>query len=322
MKNFLLLLKGFLIGVANVIPGVSGGTFALLLGVFHRLMDALGSITPRTFRLFFLFPFRFLSPSYREELKQEWQRIQGNFLLLLGIGALLSILTSSWLISYLLKHHPRETLAFFLGLILPSLYIPYKMIQKKHPFHLFHLLFGITLPVGISLFLTRTTATSPHPLWVFLCGALAISAMILPGLSGSFVLLLLGQYQNVIEAIKKLQRHPTDLANLLFLTSFALGCLVGLLLFARLLKYLLHRFPSATLFFLIGLILGSFWTLYPFKEYQKGVKGSKKSIQIATAPNRLPKTEEIPLAALTFSLGLLGGIGLNRWEKGESHGGF
>ncbi|RME86015.1 MAG: DUF368 domain-containing protein [Planctomycetota bacterium] len=320
MEKFFIVIKGLLIGIANIIPGVSGGTFALILGIFQRLMNAIKAINGKTLWICFRILWKGFTSEGRQEFLEEWKRIDGNFLLLLGIGAGIAILGSSWIIDYLLKHYPALTLAFFIGLILPSLWIPYRMMEEKNVLHFFWLLPGIGLTVGVSLAFASSSSASPSPLFAFFSGALAISAMILPGVSGSFVLLVLGQYQNVITAIKTFQHSPLDFNNFIFLASFGLGCLFGLASFARLLSYLLKKFPSPTMAFLIGLILGSLWVLWPFKHYDAGAKlqVKKRQIQIAAAPNRLPKDwgETYPVM-ISFVIGMVGAAGVSALGEEE-----
>ncbi|RME03473.1 MAG: DUF368 domain-containing protein [Planctomycetota bacterium] len=323
LKN---LLKGAVIGIANIIPGVSGGTLALVLGAYQRIIQALSSIRLQTATTFLKFALLFWKKEVQILAKEEWKRIDGTFLTTLALGAALAILSSSWLILYALEHYPHLTLAFFVGLILPSLAIPYQMIQNKQWYHYLWLLPGIGAVVIISFFL-NTQTQNQAPLWfVFLCGILAISAMILPGLSGSFVLLVLGQYQNVISAIKQIQYQP-NWKTFLFLSTFALGCGIGLLAFVRLIEYLLRQFPAPTLMFLIGLILGSLWTLWPFKVYQKkqmitslqNHNHKKLSLKITTAPNRLPhNSKELLSALLALSLGAISALGTQLLAKEET----
>ncbi len=315
------LVKGALIGIANIIPGVSGGTFALILGIFDRMVAAIHSIGPRTAGAVLAAarggPAGRLAP-----LRAEWRRIDGAFLALLASGALAAILAGAFAIEYLLARHHTPTLAFFIGLILPSLAIPWRMMDRRGV-RLLAVLPGIALTVGLSLMFPGALDGSDHPLIAALSGALAVSAMILPGISGSYVLLVLGQYQNVIGKLTGLQRGLAegrlDFPALFWLLMLAGGMVVGLLLFARLLHWLLARARSTTLAFLIGLLLGSLWVLWPFKEVDRGAlvrdrHGEVKlEVRIATAPNRLPQdAREIAWAAGAFVLGLAGSAGMIR----------
>ncbi len=323
-------VKGVLIGVANIIPGVSGGTFALILGIFDRLIAALGEINLTTLKVAASVIARGFNRDARADLAREIERIDLWFLVQLGVGAVASIMGLSFLMDYLLVEHPAVTLAFFIGLILPSMAIPWRMMDRRSLGVLLWLLPGVALTVGVSLAFKPDASASPSLVVAFFSGAVAVSAMILPGISGSFVMLVLGQYQNVLQNLQALQRGAAhariDWAALVWLLALAAGCVVGLMTFARLLNYVMKRFRSATLAFLIGLIVGSFWVLWPFKDYAAGaqVKGRrgevKLKVKVATAPNRLPQSgKELGACALALLLGLGGAVGVNK--LGESSGG-
>jgi putative membrane protein len=188
---------------------------------------------------------------------------------------------------------------------------------------------GIALTLGVSQLMPDTAAGSDNLLLALLSGGLSVSAMILPGLSGSYVLLVMGQYQNVLEKLTALQRElaggSLNTGAALWLGMLAIGMAIGIVLFARLLNFLLNRFRSATLAFLIGLLIGSLWVLWPFKDVAAGAdvtgRGGdvKLEIKIATAPNRLPRElGETLIASLAFAAGLAGSAGLIAiGKKGE-----
>ena len=320
------IVKGFLIGIANIIPGVSGGTFALVLGIFDRLIRALKGLNASTVRTGLNLVLRGFSTRAREDFRRAWKRMDGTFLMLLGLGAAGALLSCAFVFDYLLKVHPSETLAFFIGLILPSLSVPWKMMEKRGLLQLVWILPGVALTVGLSLMKIAGTAQPGYPL-VFIGGILAVSAMVLPGVSGSFLLLVLGLYQPVLTHIKALTRSMQS-ETLAFLGTLGLGVVVGLVAFSHVMSFLLRRFRSATLAFLIGLILGSFWVLWPVKDFQSGhsVHGSrgeiKQDIAVATAPNRLPGAVEgdgglCVRCALTLCVGLIGAMGINRLGRTE-----
>ena len=315
-----ILLKGGLIGVANIIPGVSGGTFALILGVFDRMVGALNALGPETVRVFF----RLIAGGFRRERRHEaaaeLRRVDALFLALLLAGGMVVILASSFLIDYLLREQWSPTLAFFVGLILPSLSVPWAMMDRRGPLLLW-VIPGVILTVGVSLSMPENAAGSQNLLAAAGTGAVAVSAMILPGISGSFVMLVLGQYQNVLANLTSLQvgiaEGRIEAGALLWLIALAVGLVIGLLLFARILNFLLARFRSATMAFLIGLLLGSLWVLWPFKEISAGAEVTgrsgevKEEVRIATAPNRLPGSgKEAGVAAAWLAAGLLGSAGL------------
>ena len=315
-----ILIKGGLVGVANIIPGVSGGTFALILGIFDRMVGAINSLGLRTLKSVWLLLAGGLKREARAQFAAELRRIDALFLLLLLVGAGATISGSSFLIEVLLRDHYSPTLAFFIGLILPSVIVPWAMMDRRGA-RLLWIIPGIALTVGVSLAMPDNAAGSDNPLVAAGSGAIAISAMILPGISGSFVLLVMGQYQNALAKftglLEGLAHGQIDWGAAVWIGALVIGMVVGLLLFAKLLAFLLKRAKSATMAFLIGLLLGSMWVLWPFKDLSAGatVSGSdgevKQDVQIATAPNRLPgDPEEGLLAGGAFLGGLVGSVGL------------
>lgn len=314
---FFCIINGFLIGIANLIPGVSGGTFALILGLYDRLISGLTSINLDTLKAIL----KLLSSPFRkqswEEFGKELQRIDAYFLAFVLFGVLLSVLSGAKLILYLLTYQPAPTLALFIGLIIPSLVVPYRMITERNLLTWSLVIPGLLLTIVPSFFMSNFTG-SENLIYSFVCGAIAISAMILPGISGSYLLLVLGEYPLIISKLS----DPFHLSSILFLGSFAIGCLFGLLAFTHVIKYLLENHRSKTMSFLLGLILGSFYILWPFKDYSLaqtivGRSGEvKRDIQIATAPNILPGSLEemiFPMVALVFGIFL--GLFLNKIES-------
>ncbi|WP_419174543.1 DUF368 domain-containing protein [Desulfosediminicola sp.] len=302
LKNFSI---GFLIGLANLIPGVSGGTFALILGVYERLIHFLNQLGPKSVRtLLSLISQLFRSGFTRDNRTRLWRYLQENdypFMSILALGALVCIFSMSALMKHLLLHHFVYTYAYFFGLIIVSILVPWKMIKRRHIALILPALIGIILTVSITATVDpyqkalhksellqtefigdstqsgqslQQTATAPLSYvgkyssgefaFIFICGVLAISAMVLPGVSGSLVLILLGQYFTVISAIAGISSLLLD--DISFLAAMALGIVVGLLSFARVIEYALTRFHDLTVSFLIGLIGGSLYTLWPFKR--------------------------------------------------------
>jgi len=313
-------IKGILVGIANIIPGVSGGTFALILGIFDRLVAAINAVGLRTARAVLRVVAGGFSAGRRREFAGEWRRVDGRFLTVLIAGAAAAVLSSSFLIEWLLEAHWSPTLAFFVGLILPSVAVPWGMMDRRGA-ALLWIVPGAALTVGVSLLMPDGGAGSANLAAAAATGALAVSAMILPGISGSFIMLVLGQYQTMLDKLTGLQRGlaegRVEAGALLWLGALGLGMLVGLLAFARLLDFLLKRFKAATMAFLIGLLLGSLWVLWPFKDIAAGaaVAGRegevKQEIRIATAPNRLPASlEEGLIGGGAFLAGLAGSAGL------------
>lgn len=291
------VVQGLLIGVANVIPGVSGGTLALVLGIYERLLRSIGALGLSTVKVFFGLVGAPGRPERRRAFAEEWRRLDATWLLILVGGAGVAILASSRVIAWLLKTHPAPTLAFFIGLILPSILVPYRLLERRTWREALACLAGVALLIGLALVGPGTSGTGFGLLGLFLSGAVAISAMILPGISGSYVLMVLGEYEHVLDAINNF-----DLVRLLV---FALGCLVGLLSFVRLLNWLLRRHHAVTLAFLIGLILGSLWVLWPFKVVPPG--GS-----LSAGANVLPAALDATVAWTVgaFALGWIASLGV------------
>ena len=299
MNSLRLLANGFLIGIANIIPGMSGGTLALVLGIYERLIGALRCIGLSTVKKLI----RVLTFKKRAftEAGTELRRIDFGFLALLGIGAIAALLLTSKLIVHLLNNYHDATYGFFCGLILTSILVPARMLKGFRWKELLVLLIAVALILGISIgtgekqlervaYKTESAATMEDSAehrdrfptyWefglFFASGALAISAMILPGISGSFLMLALGVYFPLLTAINTLIEGVPRLINGtltramsasgLILTFAALGCLFGLLAFTRLLNYLLERYRNLTIAFLIGLMVGSLYGLWPFREF-------------------------------------------------------
>ncbi|MGB3976118.1 MAG: DUF368 domain-containing protein [bacterium] len=325
MNGMGLFFKGLLIGIANIIPGVSGGTFALILGVLERLLSALQNLTPKNLIALIMTLPGLKKPSSPITFWGKLAEMDIFFLICLAAGAGVSILGLSHPIDYLLTEYPAYTLSFFLGLLIPTIAVPWKMMKDKPAFRqLIWMIPGMALTIFVAFAFGKTGGFGDNLIWGFLTGVIAICAMILPGISGSFVLLVLGQYQNILRKLQTIQQS-LDLGAWIWLIVFAMGCLIGMIAFAKLLKWILEHRRNATLAFLIGLVLGSFWILWPFKnydynpdlthidlEFQERV-AEKKDIQIATAPNILPKsTNDVLWNSLYLVLGLVGALGLNR----------
>lgn len=274
MATFLTFIQGMLVGIANIIPGVSGGTFALILGIYERLIASIGALGIRTGKVFIQLAANPGDVERRSAFKEEVKRTDTIWLLLLMAGAAAAILASARLIAYLLDEHRAPTLAFFVGLIVPSILVPFGLLRRRGWKEALACMAATAFLISITVFLKPVSGEGTGMIILFLSGAVAVSAMILPGISGSFVLMVMGEYRTVLEAI-----NTWDIPKLLV---FALGCLVGIIAFVRLLNFLLRRYHSVTMAFLIGLILGSLWVLWPFKEVTEGAK-------IVTGANVLPR---------------------------------
>ncbi|MFI2812781.1 MULTISPECIES: DUF368 domain-containing protein [Microbulbifer] len=260
-----VVLRGMGMGAADVVPGVSGGTIAFITGIYGELLDSLSRIGPHC-----------LTVLRRHGPLVAWQYINGNFLLALFCGVLLSVFSLAGLIGYLLDHYPIVVWAFFFGLILASTVPIMRQVPRWSWSVVVCLALGILLAVGVSEL--RPGQVSATPLNLFLSGALAICAMILPGISGSFILLLIGIYPRVLEAV-----HELQVASLLY---FAAGAVTGLMLFSRLLSWLMHHFPARTLAFLAGVLMGSLKIVWPWKLPDEAVATGDKLTPLLS--NALP----------------------------------
>lgn len=253
LKDYAFIaLKGMGMGAADVVPGVSGGTIAFIVGIYDELIETIKSINMESIRLF-------LTGKWR----QFWKKINGNFLfsLLLGIG--ISVFSLAKVITWLLTTHPILVWAFFFGLVLASTWFVGKDIKGWN----WKTVIGFIIGAIVAYYITVATPaeTSTHPLFIFLCGAIAICAMILPGISGSFILVLLGKYFYIMEAVKTL--------NITTLAIFAAGAVIGITSFSRLLSFALKHFRNITLAVLTGFMLGSLNKVWPWKEIADNTHG-------------------------------------------------
>lgn len=244
-QDLSVFLKGIAMGAANVIPGVSGGTIALITGIYERLINAIKACDLTAIKYLFA-----------RDFKALWAHIDGRFLAAIGIGVIVSIVTLAKLFEYLLEAHERFTMAFFFGLILLSLYYVAKRISHWSPAVIGSLIVGSVIAIGIALLAPASENGSFF--YVFLCGVIAISSMILPGLSGSFVLIIMGNYALVLGAISSVQLN--------ILVPLALGCAVGIILFSHVIAWIFKHFEDQTLALMTGFVLGSLVVIWPWKE--------------------------------------------------------
>jgi len=267
MRNyFLLFAKGVAMGAADVVPGVSGGTIAFISGIYDELLRSIAAVPSA------------LRELVRGNLRQAWQTANGNFLLVLFAGILGSVFSLARGITWLLEHQPIAIWSFFFGLIVVSTWLVGREISR------WNWPSWLSFALG-ALFAWWITVAAPmqwghDPLSLFFAGAIAICAMILPGVSGSFLLVLMGLYSFVLDAVKGL-----DLAVLLV---FAAGCACGLLSFARLLSWMLNHLRNLTLTFLAGLMLGSLNKVWPWKETLTWRTDSHGQLQPLLQSNLLP----------------------------------
>lgn len=243
-KYFLLYAKGIAMGAADVVPGVSGGTVAFITGIYDELLRSIASVPVA------------LGLLLRGRVVDAWKAANATFLLVLLLGILTSVLSLARVITYLLVEQPIPVWSFFFGLILISTHLVVREIQQWNWSRFVSLGLGAVFAYWITVALPLQLGQDP--LSLFFAGAIAICAMILPGVSGSFILVLLGLYSVVLTAVKNL-----DVAVLLI---FASGCLVGIVSFAGILRWLLTRWRDLTLAFLTGLMIGSLNKIWPWKE--------------------------------------------------------
>ena len=294
MNKSLLLLKGFAMGLADIVPGVSGGTIAFITGIYDDLLKSISSVNKEFVKFILTF-----------KIKEAFNHINGMFLfpLLVGIGS--AIILTSRLMHYLLHTYTTQTWGFFLGLIIASIIYISKSIEK--PFDLkkrLQLFIGIT--IGYLLVSLVPVETENNYLNVFLSGSIAICAMILPGISGSFILLILGKYAFVTGALKA----PFVGDNLVYIGIFCIGCLIGILSFSKLLNFLMSKYHQAMIIILTGFMCGSLKKIWPWKKVLESIIVREKTHVLREA-NILPAMEMETYITILFILigfGLVFGI--------------
>ena len=238
-------LKGLAIGTANVIPGVSGATLAIITGVFERMVNAIKSIDVTAVKLFFTGKFR-----------KFGEHIDFAFLASLIFGVAAAIITLARLFEFMFEKYPVYIWAYFFGLILASVYYVGKTVTKWNPVNIILLIAGAVFAAALTFF--NPAVENSNMFYLFICGVISICSMILPGISGSFIMILLGNYTLIIKAINNL-----DLA---VLVPFALGCGIGLLAFAHVLSWILKKYKNQTIATLTGFICGSLLVIWPWKK--------------------------------------------------------
>lgn len=244
----LLTIKGIGMGAADVIPGVSGGTIAFLTGIYQELIDSIKSINTQALKLLFT-----------GKISAFWRHINGNFLVALILGIFISFLSLAKLMTYLMEYQPIPLWAFFFGLIIASAILILKEIKFTLP-NIISLMAGAGIGVAICLL---SPAESPDAWWyIFLCGAIAICAMILPGISGSFILLLLGKYEYMLNALSEF-----DIPVILL---FLCGAVLGIISFSRLLSWLLNKHYNVAISVLCGIMIGSLVKVWPWQRLAEG----------------------------------------------------
>jgi putative membrane protein len=274
-------LKGFCMGSADIVPGVSGGTMALILGIYERLLRAIRS-----------FDAAWLGLLLRFRLREALARNDLLFLLPLAVGIFSAILFFTRVVPLprLIVEHPEPVYGLFFGLILASVIILMGEVERYGPREVLVSAAGVAAGFAIVNLVPMETPTAPW--FIFLCGFIAISAMLLPGISGSFILLILGKYAYIIDALGHF-----DLA---VIAAFAAGMLSGLIVFSRVIVWLLSRFHQATLLAIKGILIGSLWIIWPFQERVfEMVRGKERLVGSSPVlPGSLDATVLISLALM------------------------
>jgi len=247
-----LVFKGMAMGIAEVIPGVSGGTIAFITGIYEQLINSIKAFGPEAYDGF-----------KSDGVKGFWQSIDGNFLTTLLIGMGIGVVLGIFGISYLLENYPEPLWGFFFGLIAASAIYIAKQIKNWNAQLIGTLLIGIVIAYGITVLSPAEGST--HPLYIFISGLLAISALMLPGISGSFILLLLGMYTVIIPSMKNFLT-TFDTASLIIIAFFGSGCLVGLVGFSRILSWLFARYKDLSFALLTGFIIGALNKVWPWRN--------------------------------------------------------
>ena len=242
----IISLKGAAMGAADAVPGVSGGTIAFISGIYEELIDTISGVNLSLF-----------STLKKQGFKAFWEQLNGNFIFALLLGILISFISFMRLAKYLLENHPILVWSFFFGLVLASILFVAKQISEWNFATVLLLIIGAVIAFYITTLQPMVTENS-SPLFIFIAGALAICAMILPGISGAFILVLLGAYKPVLEAI-----HDKNFKLLIILIA---GAVVGLLSFSKILNWLFNNYKNFTLAVLTGFILGSLNKIWPWKE--------------------------------------------------------
>jgi putative membrane protein len=286
-----LSLKGVCMGASDVVPGVSGGTMAFILGIYEELIEAIKSFDLKSLRLLLALQFRQLA-----------DHISWKFLLAVGIGIFTAIFTLAQILSRLLQNSPIHIWSFFFGLIFASVFTVGRRVQIWRPSTWLCLVGGT---IGSYFLVGLVPVSTPDAPWfLILCGAVAICAMVLPGISGSFVLLLLGKYQYVLEAVNQ--------KDIFVLGLVATGACAGIIAFSRLLGWLLEKYHDLMVAVLTGLMLGSLRKVWPWKETLESVADIHGRVVPLVQANILPRSGEFVIPLFLMVGGLIVVILLDR----------
>jgi len=290
IKDYIIIgFKGMAMGAADVVPGVSGGTIAFISGIYEELLGSISNVNLKLFKTF-----------KKEGLKVAWKQVNGNFLLSLFLGIFISVVTLAKAIKYLLENEPILLWSFFFGLVLASIIYVAKQITKWNFISVLLLLLSSFLAYYVTT-LNPLVNENSSLLFLFLAGAIAICAMILPGISGAFILVLLGAYKTILTAV--------DDRDLKTIATVGLGAIVGLLSFSKILKWLFSNYKNYTLAALTGFIIGSLNKIWPWKEtltWRTNSHGVKVPFnQVSVSPFSFEGDPQIPFAVLLALIGFL-----------------
>ena len=297
LRTFIILtVKGFLMGAANVIPGVSGGTMALILGIYEELINAIRSIN-----------LKFARSITHFKIKEALSSVSWPFLVPIGLGVLLATFSLAEVLSWLLERYPVIVWSFFFGLILSSVITVSKVIKHWRISTIVAVAVGTIIAYGLFGVIPVST---PNAAWfIFVSGCIAICAMILPGISGAYVLVLMGKYQYILEAL-----NNKDFFTLFIISA---GALVGLISFAQILGWLLKRYHDLTMAILIGLMCGSLRKIWPWKETLTTFIDRQGKEIPSLQSNIIPSsfTSEVFYALLFMLIGILLVWSLDLWTR-------
>ena len=241
-----LFFKGVFMGIADAIPGVSGGTIALLLGIYEELISTISGLN-----------FGLITKLKNNGFKSFWESLNGNFLITLVLGIGISLILFVKISANLLTSHPLYVWSFFLGLILATVYVIYKLIESWNLVNIISTL----LMIAFSIILTSDSlniSDDTNLFYILICGIIASSAMILPGISGSLILVILGVYKILVEALDNL--------DVKIISSFIVGALIGVISFSKILKWLFNNYKSLAYSIMLGLVIGSIEKIWPWNK--------------------------------------------------------
>ena len=305
-QHLVTYIKGIAMGAADVVPGVSGGTIALITHIYERLISAIDNISLSLFLQLFT-----------TNRKGAWIKLDGSFLLALSLGIGTSILLVTGGVSWLLEYFPIPLWAFFFGLILSSAFVLKSSVSNWNMGSILMLILGGLIAFGIGL--VAPSQGSDSLIYLFFCGMLVVIAMILPGISGAFILILLGAYGTALDTVEQLKSFVID--GFIVFAVMASGGLVGLKVFAKILRWLYNTYKNMVLATMIGFLLGSLYKVWPWKEitqYYTNSSGERMPLtSVSVFPDVLNADNHVILAVCTFFLGLILLFLLERLSKSK-----